>query len=80
MDIRIDGNRPVQNVGLEGGLPQGDVKVNANQKRPALTVTRADEPEKVKEVADEELTRDDALGKLISSAYNLPAPDMPKFE
>ena len=80
MDIRIDGNRPVQNVGLEGGLPQEGIKANANQKKPALTVTQAEEPEKVKEVADEELTRDDALGKLISSAYNLPAPDMPKFE
>ena len=80
MDIRIDRNIPVQNVGLEGGLPPGGVKANAIQEKPALTITRAEEPDKVKEVADDELTRDDALGKLVSSAYDLPAPDMPKFE
>ena len=80
MDIRIDGNRPVQNVGIESGLPPGGVKANATHEKPALTITRADEPDKVKEVADEELTRDDALGKLVSSAFDLPAPDIPKFE
>ena len=78
MDIRINGNRPVQNVGLEGGLPPGGAKQIATQSKPALTVTQADSAENIDEVPEEALDRNDALGKLISSVYNLPAPPMIK--
>ena len=78
MDIRINGNRPVQNAGLESGLPSGGMKPIANQEKSALTVTQADAVEDVNEVPDDALDRNDALGKLISSVYNLPAPPMVK--
>ena len=35
--------------------------------------------EPVTEVPDEALLRDDALGKLMSTAFNLPPPPMPSF-
>ena len=49
--------------------------------RPALTVTeaRVSGNEAVEAVPDSALRRDDALGRLFSAAFNLPAPPMPVF-
>ena len=35
--------------------------------------------EPVADVPEAELSRDDALGKLVNSAFSLPAPPMPSF-
>ena len=42
-----------------------------------LDPLRGSEP--VTEVPDAELRRDDALGRLVSSVFNLPPPPMPEF-
>ena len=42
-----------------------------------VDVLRGSEP--VAEVPAAELSRDDALGKLVASVYNLPPPPMPAF-
>lgn len=80
MDIRIDRNTPIQNAGLDSTLPLNGAIKNVNTAKPALTVTRADATEDVDTVSDDVLRRDDALGKLVSSVYNLPAPPMPDFK
>ena len=51
--------------------------------RGAVTFTNAPaglaSAEPVAEVSDAALNRDDALGKLVNSAFNLPPPPMPAF-
>ena len=43
----------------------------------SFDVIRGSEP--VAEVPDSALTRDDELGRLVSSAFNFPPPAMPEF-
>jgi len=33
----------------------------------------------VRDISDAEFVRDDALGKMVAAAFNLPAPPMPNF-
>ena len=44
----------------------------------SFDVIRGSEP--VAEVPDSALTRDDELGRLVSSAFNFPPPAMPEFK
>ena len=44
---------------------------------PAFNPLESSEP--VVDVPDEALLRDDALGKLVKSVFNLPPPPMPTF-
>ncbi len=80
MDIRINTN--INNVNFEAS------KHVAQQNQPSigasLSVTQApaatvDDTMGI-EVPEATLTRTDVLGKLITSAFNLPAPSMPEFK
>jgi hypothetical protein len=51
-----------------------DIKLSGAQ---SFDVIRGSEP--VAEVPDSALTRDDELGRLVSSALNFPPPAMPEF-
>ena len=51
-----------------------DIKLSGAQ---SFDVIRGSEP--VAEVPDSALTRDDELGRLVSSAFNFPPPAMPEF-
>ena len=66
--------------GAQNTVPAGKAKEAAA--RPDLTITQsAAAPEEVSAAAipDSALARDDALGKLVSAAFTLPAPPMPQF-
>ena len=52
-----------------------DVKLSSTQ---SFDVLRGSEP--VADVPAGALVRDDDLGRLVSSAFNLPAPPMPAFD
>ena len=66
---KIDGTK------VEGQKTVGqDIKLSGAQ---SFDVIRGSEP--VAEVPDSALTRDDELGRLVSSAFNFPPPAMPEF-
>ena len=83
MEIRINSNTNIRNAEFESAKPM------AQQKNPAsagasLSVTQAsaaavDDTMGI-DVPEAMLTREDSLGKLVSSAFNLPAPPMPEFK
>ncbi len=83
MDIsRINRTSNVQKVELpQQDLPKAqEAKV---ERPPNLTVTHApisQEDNLGIEVPETALTRKDALGELISSAFQLPPPPMPEFK
>ena len=65
----------VDGVKTEGQKTVGqDIKLSGAQ---SFDVIRGSEP--VAEVPDSALTRDDELGRLVSSAFNFPPPAMPEF-
>ncbi len=66
--------------GVQNAVPASKAKEAAA--KPDLTITQsAAAPEEVSAAAipDSALARDDALGKLVSAAFTLPAPPMPQF-
>ena len=66
---KVDGTK------VEGQKTVGqDIKLSGAQ---SFDVIRGSEP--VAEVPDSALTRDDELGRLVSSAFNFPPPAMPEF-
>ena len=80
-NIGIGRDAPGANGVGAGVEPKGaDVKPVS---RGAVTFTSAPtglaSAEPVADVSDAALNRDDALGKLVSSAFNLPPPPMPAF-
>ena len=67
---KIDGVKTV------GQMTVGqDIKLSGVQ---SFDVIRGSEP--IAEVPDSALTRDDELGRLVSSAFNFPPPAMPEFK
>ena len=52
-----------------------DIKLSGAQ---SFDVIRGSEP--IAEVPDSALTRDDELGRLVSSAFNFPPPAIPEFK
>jgi hypothetical protein len=67
---KIDGVKTV------GQMTVGqDIKLSGAQ---SFDVIRGSEP--IAEVPDSALTRDDELGRLVSSAFNFPPPAMPEFK
>ena len=65
----------IDGVKTEGQKTVGqDIKLSGAQ---SFDVIRGSEP--VAEVPDSALTRDDELGRLVSSAFNFPPPAMPEF-
>ena len=83
MEIRINSNMNIRNAEFESAKP-----VAQQKERPAVTQslsishapTSAIDDTMGIDVSEESLTRTDALGKLINSAFNLPAPPMPEFK
>jgi len=80
-NIGIGRDAPGANgVGAEIESKGADVKPVS---RDAVTFTSAPaalaSAEPVADVSDAALNRDDALGKLVNSAFNLPPPPMPAF-
>ena len=66
----------IDGVKTEGQKTVGqDIKLSGAQ---SFDVIRGSEP--VAEVPDSALTRDDELGRLVSSAFNFPPPAMPEFK
>ena len=67
---KVDGSK------VEGQKTVGqDIKLSGAQ---SFDVIRGSEP--IAEVPDSALTRDDELGRLVSSAFNFPPPAMPEFK
>ena len=67
---KVDGSK------VEGQKTGGqDIKLSGAQ---SFDVIRGSEP--IAEVPDSALTRDDELGRLVSSAFNFPPPAMPEFK
>ena len=82
MDVSFNTNRTsVQNTAAIPHPAAGDTAAAKGASRPALVVTdaRIDATEATEAVPETELRRDDALGKLFSAAFTLPAPPMPAF-
>ena len=80
-NIGIGRDAPGANGVGAGVEPKGaDVKPVS---RDAVTFTNAPtdlaSAEPVADVSDAALNRDDALGKLVNSVFNLPPPPMPAF-
>lgn len=77
MDISFNANRTsVQNP---SAIPPPAAKAaDKGAQRPALVVSDV-RTDAASAVSESELRRDDALGKLFTAAFNLPAPPMPAF-
>ena len=83
MDISINSRHPsvTDPATLQGASP---VEAAKEKNKPALVVTeaRADALSGMtatEDVPETSLRRDDALGKLFSAVFTLPAPPMPVF-
>jgi hypothetical protein len=68
-DVALGGEVKSEN-NVKGGLQ--------NLKAASLDTLQKSEP--VAHVPDSALSRDDELGKLVSTAFTLPAPSMPDFK
>ena len=67
---KVDGTK------VEGQKTGGhEVRLSGAQ---SFDVIRGSEP--IAKVPDSALTRDDELGRLVSSAFNFPPPAMPEFK
>lgn len=79
------GNDAFGPTGIGAGREaQGTSAVDAGREaRDTVTITNAPSglasAEPVADIPDAALSRDDALGKLISAAFSLPPPPMPAF-
>ena len=83
MDISINRNQNINKSQFEQTASVVPQNQNARTERPALSITHAtvaaDDGIDI-DVPESALTRNDTLGNLVSSAFNLPAPPMPKFD
>lgn len=72
----------VNGVSTTNAPAKDNAIVNNALPRQNLTVSfaKVDDSASVDEIADEVFVRDDALGKAVTQAFNLPAPPMPDFE
>ena len=81
MDISINRNLNANKAGFEAGVSAVKSKEIAAEK-PLLSITSkaADEESSIgSDIPDAALSKDDALAKLVSSAFNFPPPPMPNF-
>ena len=82
--MNINFNANIAKTTAPAALPDAApaAKSAAAPATPDLTITQAPaSPEDIAAatIPDSALTRDDPLGLLVSSAFNLPAPPMPAF-
>ncbi len=81
MDISINNNHGVNKADFEVETPAVQPNGN-NAEKPLLSISNisADEESSIgSDIPDTALSRQDALGKLVNSAFNLPPPPMPQF-
>ncbi|MBR4221905.1 MAG: hypothetical protein IKR81_12150 [Victivallales bacterium] len=81
MDISINRSNSVNQAGFEVSAPAVQSK-GGNMEKPMLSITSLSANEDVSlgnDIPDAALSREDALGKFVNSAFNLPPPAMPKF-
>ena len=80
MNINVNSN--IHNVSFNQARTAVQQQEKTNE-RPILSISNApvsnDDGIDI-DVPQAELSRTDALGNMIASAFNLPAPPMPKFE
>ena len=88
MEVNVSKNAANWGVGREtvdvsaASTLASDARVSTATVRAPLTITQsAVSPEDISAAAIPEsaLTRDDALGQLVASAFSLPPPPMPNF-
>lgn len=88
--MNIDFTTSLNVKGLETAsfMPLNDIekdKVNhsgrVNLDNPALTITTSESSpiDEVERVSEEDLRRDDDLGRLVMSAFDFKPPEMPEF-
>ena len=80
MDISINSRHPsVTDPAILQGASPAEAAKETN--RPALVITEAhtDALSATEHVPADALRRDDALGRLFSAVFTLPAPPMPAF-
>ncbi len=84
MDISINTNHGINKAELNAAAAIPSAPQGTQGDRPVLSITRADiasvDDNLGIDVSESALSREDSLGKLINSAFNLPTPPMPKFE
>ena len=81
MDISINRNLNANKVEFEAGASAVQSKEKTVEK-PLLSITSraADEASCIgSEIPEAALSREDALGQLVTSAFNCPPPPMPTF-
>lgn len=83
MDISVN-NRPVNVTTPTTPETRAAAEAAKSQSKPALVITEArpnilSGPDTAEDVPESALRRDDSLGKLFTTAFNLPAPPMPTF-
>ncbi|MBR4674256.1 MAG: hypothetical protein IKP00_07310 [Victivallales bacterium] len=81
MDISINRNLNANKTGFETGVSAVKSQEIAAEK-PLLSITSKDVDEESSigsDIPEAALSREDALGKLVSSAFNFPPPPMPNF-
>ena len=82
MDIRINANQNIDKAQFEQTPPNVQPQ-GAKAERPVLSITHAPvsaDDSMDLDVPDAAIARDDKFGRLVSSAFSLPAPPMPKFD
>lgn len=80
-DISINRNNGVNQAGFETSAPVVQQKSSPAEK-PLLSITNlaANEESSIgSDIPDAALSREDALGRFVNSAFNYPPPPMPKF-
>ena len=72
----------VNGVSTTNAPAKDNAPVQDTLPRQNLTVSfaKVDDSASVEEIPDAVFVRDDALGKAVNQAFNLPAPPMPDFE
>ena len=81
-NVNIGRNPVAAGQAAAPATPQGPADTGAFRNADGLTVTQAPAaPEDIAaaEIPESALSRDDDLGRLVSSAFALPAPPMPDF-
>ena len=81
MNISINKNLNANKVEFEAGASAVQPKESPKEK-PVLSITTmaTDEESRIgSEVPAAALSREDALGRLVTSAFNFPPPPMPTF-
>ena len=79
MDISLNTRATPPPVAATGFAPATPAATSAERRALTVTDVRSSGTDAVEAVPDAALDRDDALGRLVNAAFNLPPPPMPAF-